>query len=426
MATPLRSASSLPVVGAYFASWRVLERGYFVKDIPAQHLNTLYYAFAEPRQNGTVGLAHPDTDYRHRFEAHQSVTGRADVPDQPLAGNFNQLMALRAANPHLRLVLGIGGWAESRYYSVAAATPDSRRAFVDSCIDQFIRGNLNDPGLPGKGGGAIRGLFDGIDLDWEYPTTDPGNGAAHSPEDRDNLNLLAADLRAALDLEGAESGRHLVLTAAIPGGSKAGVYCDLPELGRILDWINVMCYDYHGTQDDYAAFCSPFLADPADPASGDPALGTSGTIEYFIRAGVPPEKLCVGVPFYGNQYDVAVGEFGLYQAARKSSTELEPATFHGLVDELKILSGEDYSTAGGGLERHWSDAVAEPFLWGRGLRALGEPGPADRGVFVCYEDPTSIRQRARLVRQRNLGGVFAWEISQDSDDHALTRAMSEG
>ena len=87
----------------------------------------------------------PWADYQRPFTAEQAVDGVADEPGQPLPGNFNQLKKLKAKHPDLKVLISLGGWTWSKYFSDAALTADSRRALVESCIDLFIKGNL--PGL---------------------------------------------------------------------------------------------------------------------------------------------------------------------------------------------------------------------------------------------------------------------------------------
>ena len=117
--------------------------------------------------------------------------------------------------------MSIGGWTGSKYFSDAAATPASRQAFVASCIDLIIDGNLPTGGWPTQAGGpgAAAGLFDGINIDWEYPGVDPGNGAHHSPADVANATLLLQEFRTQLDAAGAVAGKHYSLTVDIAGGN---------------------------------------------------------------------------------------------------------------------------------------------------------------------------------------------------------------
>ena len=221
------AAGSQPsqVRAAFFANWDRYARGYFVKQIPAGKLNVINYAFAAPTAAGTCGLSDAWSDYQApTWSGSDSVDGVSDDPANPnqhLFGNFNQLVKLKAAHPDLKVVMSIGGWTLSKYFSDVAATPASRQAFVQSCVDLLLRGNLPTGGWPEQSGGngVAAGLFDGVDIDWEYPGIDAGNGANHSPADVHNATLLLQEFRRQFDEYGAVTGRHYLLTADLPAGN---------------------------------------------------------------------------------------------------------------------------------------------------------------------------------------------------------------
>src|ERR687888_288282 len=153
------------VRAVFFANWDRYARGYFVNQIPASRLNVIDYAFAMPTAAGTCALSDPWSDYQApTWSGDNSVDGVADDPSNPnqhLFGNFNQLVKLKAKYPSLKLVMSIGGWTLSKYFSDVAATAASRQAFVQSCIDLLIKGNLPTggwPGQSGRAGGAARPL----------------------------------------------------------------------------------------------------------------------------------------------------------------------------------------------------------------------------------------------------------------------------
>lgn len=104
-------------------------------------------------------------DFGMGYSTSDSVDGKADTWDQPLAGNFNQLKKLKVKFPKLRTFISLGGWTWSKYFSAASATDALRKQLVKSCIDLYIKGNL--PVIDGRGGnGTAEGVFDGIDIDW--------------------------------------------------------------------------------------------------------------------------------------------------------------------------------------------------------------------------------------------------------------------
>src|SRR5947209_4541540 len=150
------------VVTAYFADWDVYGRGYFVKNIPADKLNVIQYAFGVPTFDQTTGtpgcgILDPWADFQQVYwTGDNTVDGVADDvnnPDQHLFGNFNQLRKLKAAHPGLKVEISLGGWTKSTYFADVAATPERRAAFVTSCINTFIKGNLPTGGWPTQAGG---------------------------------------------------------------------------------------------------------------------------------------------------------------------------------------------------------------------------------------------------------------------------------
>ena len=126
------------VRAAFFANWDRYARGYLVKQIPANDLNVLDYAFAAPAADGTCALTDVWSDFQApTWSGGDSVDGVADDPsnpDQHLFGNFEQLLKLKAAHPGLRIEMSLGGWTGSTFFSDVAATAASRKAFVASCV----------------------------------------------------------------------------------------------------------------------------------------------------------------------------------------------------------------------------------------------------------------------------------------------------
>src|SRR5215472_2249249 len=174
---------------AYFIQWGIDARQYFVKNVAdsgqAAHLTTINYAFGGVSQAGACSSLDTWADFQRPFAASESVDGVADAPGQALNGNFNQLRKLKAKFPNLHVVMSLGGFTGSTFFSDVSLTPASRQQFVASCLDMFIKGNL-----PGAAAGAGAGVFDGIDIDWEWPATAAADGTHARPEDRQNFTLL--------------------------------------------------------------------------------------------------------------------------------------------------------------------------------------------------------------------------------------------
>jgi chitinase len=337
--------------------------------------------------------------------------------------------------------MSIGGWTLSKYFSDVAATPVTRQAFVSSCVDLLLRGNLPTGGWPTQAGGdgVAAGLFDGIDIDWEYPGIDPGNGADHSPADRQNATLLLQEFRRQLDAYGASTGRDYLLTAGLPAGNvnSSGSW-ELSNVAQTVDWINLLTFDFHGSWDAWTDFNSPYSLDPKEPPVGGAAIqstwNTKGTVDYYLANGVAADKIVVGVPFYGKRYvGVPATGNGLYQLFSPQGWPFNDSpTYHELVDtgltdgNLNVIGptavarsanlGNDEKGTND-FTRYWNGPAGAPWLYNPLL---------DGGTFVSYMDPHGIVERAQLVAARHLRGLFAWEVSQDDDAGDLVNAMSFG
>jgi chitinase len=426
------------VVSAYFADWDVYGRGYFVKDIPVDKINVIQYAFGVPGFDAATGKASCDildpwADFQQVYwGGENTVDGVADTyPGQHLYGNFNQLRKLKLAHPDLKIEISLGGWTKSTHFAQLAATSERRSAFVSACIDTFIKGNLPTGGWPEDAGGigAAAGLFDGIDLDWEYPTQVAGGVEDPSPADRHNATLLAREFRRQLDAQGRADGKHYLLTAALPAAKSSTNYYELKNFVKSLDWVNVMSYDYNVTGGAVAAHDTLFLSDPRDPHGNDPTWNTLGTVAWYLLNGVPASKLVVGVPFYTNQYIRNDG--GLYQPfdntgldANQLGWEISPQpTYHDLVDLGGLVTADGQGR--NGFTRTWNAQAGEPYLTNpAATRTLADGTTHTSATTIVYSDPRSIGERTALIKALGLRGAMCWEISQDSNDHALISALS--
>src|SRR4029077_4325995 len=140
------------VRAAYFASWDIYGRGYAPQQIPAGKLNVIFYAFAQPARQADGSVVCAPGDPWADYETPYLTAGTPDRSRPHVEGNFAELAKLKAAHPGLKLVMSIGGWTFSKYFSDAAATEASRKAFVASCVDEFIKGNLPPGGWNELGG----------------------------------------------------------------------------------------------------------------------------------------------------------------------------------------------------------------------------------------------------------------------------------
>lgn len=417
---PLSHGNATREVGAYFTQWGVYGRGYEVADIEssgtADKLTFLNYAFGnvyaanggyECRMVTHPEVAYPDPDvgnggdsYADYQRAPTRTVGNLPAPawNTPLSGNFAQLKELKARHPNLRSFISLGGWTWSKNFSAAAMTDALRKQLVRSCIEIYINGNLPVEG--GHGGPrATAGVFDGIDIDWEFPGGGgmPYNGASAS--DKENFTLLLEEFRRQLDSQGASDGKHYYLTAAIGPGKDKIDFTEPAKYAHYLDWINVMSYDFHGAWNSTGPtnFQSHLFADASDPSVGvNREYAGDKAIQNLIAAGVPADKLLLGIPFYGRGWSgVSPGprQDGLYQSATGSA----PATYEAGIEDYKVLANKP------GM-RYYHPITKQLYLY----TGLG-------GEWWSYDDATVIKTKMQYVRDKGLRGAFSWSLDGDAN-----------
>ncbi len=358
----LASGPSVPRVVGYLASWGVGTKGTRIAELPARDLTHIFYAFGEIRDDGQAGVDNPGT-------------------------NFDELARLKTRNPHLKLAISIGGWTGSGKFSNVALTDSSRRLFAQSAIDLFIRQHP--------------GLFDGIDIDWEFPVAGGLEGNVERAADRQNFTLLLAELRRDLDAEGVRDHRHYELTVAASARPQEIANVEIARIEPLLDFINVMTYDYHSGP-GITNFNAPLYAANGDPT---PGLNVDASMRAFLDAGVPSGKLLVGIPFYGHGYgSVPNVNAGLFQ--RGTGT---PTGWKAMDGDWRTLARD--RLADRNYTRHWESSAQVPWLY-----------DSTSKTWVSYDDPQSVAAKVHYVRQHSLGGVVIWELG--GDDGALMRAIA--
>lgn len=365
------AASSSPVIAGYYYSSPSLP----VSDLPVGpgQLNDVIYAFALINSSG-----------------------QCYIPSSENPSDFAALAALKRSHPGLKTEISIGGWGADGF-SNAALTAQSRAAFVNSCVNLFF--------------GKYRGAFDGIDLDWEFPVSGGPSNTTSRPQDKADFTLLARQFRTVLNAEGGTMHEHLLLTAALPAGrlQSAGPYdpadsYQLPQVGRILDWVNLMTYDLEDGYSTYSGFDSPLNTSPADPTAEDIKQYNSvaGGVDYYEQNGVPASKLVLGEPYFSLAFTVSstAGD-GLYQPITGEATAPSWSDI-----QSSYLSNPAWTY-------HWSQSARAPWLFN-----------ASTKTFITYDDPRSLLAKSAFAKARGLRGAFTWAIDQDDAQHSLLSAMS--
>ncbi|GIF15260.1 chitinase [Actinoplanes teichomyceticus] len=362
------------VVAGYFTEWGVYGRGFPVKKLvtsrAAGRLTHVLYAFGKVG-GGRCGVGDAWAAYRRPVTAADSVDGVADRPSDPLRGNFGQLRKLKAAYPDLRILWSFGGWTLSSGFAEAARDP---AGFAASC-----RALLRDP--------RWAGVFDGIDVDWEYPNA---CGLACDTSGPGALARLLGALRAAL-------GAGATITAAVPGDVRKLRATDYAAAAAQANWLGAMTYDYFGAgpADTRTAPHSPLTGYPGIPRTG---ATTEATVSELLRQGVPAAKVLFGVGFYGRGW-TGVGGAG----PGATATGPAPGRYGRGMEDYRILAGRCPPTG----------TVA-----GTAYARCG-------AQWWSYDTPATIRGKVAYARSRALGGAFAWELSGDTPDGALLAALAE-
>ncbi|MFD7322448.1 glycoside hydrolase family 18 protein [Streptomyces sp. NPDC059875] len=407
----------------YFTQWGVYGRNFQVKDLEtsgtAAKLSHINYAFGNVSSDGKCftgnipGEADAWADYVRPIDAAGSVDGVADTADQPLAGNFNQLRELKARHPGLKVMISLGGWSWSTHFSDAARTPASRKAFVSSCIDLYIKGNLPTDGARG-GAGAAAGLFDGIDLDWEWPASAGDVDTVFRPEDKQNFTALVREFRTQLDAyaksqkaqgdgkdkdEDKDRGKHkhYELTAFVPTApAKIDAGFEVRKIMRDLDFVNLQGYDFHGSWESTTAQQSALFA------KND--FSVDQTVNDWLRRGAPARKLVVGMPFYGQGW---TGVTGGGNGLGRPATGPAPATWANGYEDYKALKKLADSGSYTVHRDRWN----------------GHAWLFDGTTLWTYDDPQVLRTKSAYVRAKGLGGAMFWSLDGDTPDGELITAV---
>jgi chitinase len=422
------------VVASYYQNFHVFG-GIFPRRLvdngAAAKLNLLIHAFVDIRadQNGNPHCAAFDefADYQFFFDQTRSVDGSVDsFAPGALRGQVNQLRELKKLFPKLKVLASIGGFsAGTRGFEAAAATPASRQAFVADCINSYINGNFgNTTGLapifdsgffeqPATSINAVPGIFDGFDIDWEFPI---------QPQDKVNFVALLKEFRKQLHA----AGPGHILTAALPAGEQDFSLIDLPGAAEQVDFVNLLTFDYSGPFNNHTGFVSPLVQTQFDPST---KFNVTFTVQSYLNAGVPADKILMGIPFYSYGWAItgtsAPGQHGQFVAAvnPNAPSSGNPPNYSGTV-AIQL----DPALAGvAATETHtFIDLHVIPFGQIFHEPRAQTPYTFDGLNFWTYEDAQSIAVKTRFARENHLRGAFIFEEPDELPDGNLLNAVFNG
>jgi chitinase len=364
-----------PRIIGYFPSWGIYEREYEVADVPAELVTHVNYAFANIA-DGRCALGDPWADIERPLPT--------DDRTLPYRGNFNQLAVLKSAHPHLKTVISVGGSTWSSGFSAAAATPNARRTFASSCVT-FME----------KYG------FDGLSIDWEYPVS--GGAAPGVAADTANFTELLVELRTQIDALNRRTKSDHVLTIAGPAGAPNMANIDIAALPRLVDWVNVMTYDFAGPWSPKTGHNSPLYE---YPGIEDRTFTVDSAMRRWVQAGMPAQQLNTGLAFYGRVFGGVTGA----SPARPFTSIPMGTTESGQFDYAHLVNG-----ALGRATVSFDAAARVPFAYDATTR-----------TWFSYDNPQSIEEKAAYTRSEGYGGVLVWELSNDASGDPLLRAANRG
>ncbi|MEA4918861.1 glycoside hydrolase family 18 protein [Proteiniphilum sp.] len=284
-------------------------------------------------------MTHINYAFGHVNDSFNGV--RIDNPNR-----LKQIVSLRKENPSLKVLLSVGGWGSGRF-SEMAASAQNRQQFAEECRKVATEFNL-----------------DGIDIDWEYPTSSAAE-ISSSPDDTNNFTLLMRDIRNAI-------GKEKLLTLASAASAE---YIDLEAIDPYVDFVNIMAYDMASAPKHHSAL---YRSENSGYLTSDEA------VKRHNAAGCPTRKLVLGMPFYGRGGKNGIPNFIDYK-------------------NIETLTG---------VTTHWDEKAQVPYL------------TDSTGEFVCgFDNPRSLEIKCQYAKEQGLLGVMYWDYDGDNKAGDLRKAV---
>lgn len=406
----------------YYGDWSIWggQDNFYPKDIPADQLTHLNFAFLDFDANGNLKFTDKDAAVGSPVGEEGVQWGGAN------AGILSAFQELRAKNPNLKIGISIGGWSKSGDFSEVSADATKRAKLVENVLKFIEYTNM-----------------DFVDLDWEYPAEkrDPDKVDNQNDEgttkataaDKENYIKLLQDFRTALDKQGKELGKTYELSVALPAPKdKLDSGIDIEKLFNIVDFANIMTYDMRGAWDEVSGHQTGLYTNPEDPTK-DKGLSVDESVNYLISKGAKADKIVIGAAYYTRGWDkVAKGDDdelpGLFEEAELSAKDADQTPTRGGVNEAPLKVGEGGRRGGvwsyrsldklkalyPDIKEYWDDTAKAPYLYDE-----------KTGAFFTYDNAKSITEKTKYVNENNLGGVIGWMASQDAESSSDSKRRDE-
>ncbi|MYQ53934.1 MULTISPECIES: chitinase C-terminal domain-containing protein [unclassified Streptomyces] len=465
------------VIG-YFTNWRTGKDGkdaYLASDIPWDKVTHLNYAFAHVDGDNKISVGTDGPENASTGMTWPGVAGAEMDPALPYQGHFNLLNKFKKQHPNVKTLVSVGGWAETGGYF------DDNGDRVDSggfyTMATNADGSVNQRGIDTFADSTVAFLkkygFDGVDIDYEYPTTmkDAGNPLDHTLANARRAGLvkgysaLMKTLREKLDRASAEDGTHRLLTVAAPSSGYLLRGMETFQVQKYLDYVNIMSYDLHGAWNEHVGPNASLFDDGKDAEltqagvystsqyGGTGYLNTDWAYHYF-RGSMPAGRINIGLPYYSRGFknvqggtnglwgkaattdcpagagltacgDGAVGIDNLWHDLDDNGKE-SPAGSNPMWHAKNLEKGVvgDYvtqygfpadTTLTGAYVRNYDSTLVAPWLWN-----------AQKKVFLSTEDEQSVAAKADYVVDKGIGGTMIWELAGDYDWNAAKGQYEQG
>jgi chitinase len=406
------------ILGGYFEEWSIYYAGYNIANLQqngvADKLTHLIYAFANVTTTPAPACAIADSwaDYSTPYLPSVSGTPYAG----PMYGNFAAIQQLKQLHPRLKVLMSMGGASAANVaaFVSASSTQAGRQALVSSCINMFVKGNIA-PGI------TAPGLFDGFNIDWEFPTA----------ADKQNFTALLKEFRSQLNALEKTTGKQYVLSFDGPAGAQNYVNIDLKAAAAQVDFITIDGYNYAGSWDTQTNDASPLFDTRKDPLYGQD-LDIDSTVNAYLKAGVPPSKYTMGVPLYGAGWTgVPNINHGLYQSSTGPSAVLLAKGTGPCTDTSGNTPGCDtLLTPGTATYSTLANLPANGYTkWFDPQRIAVSLYDPTTETFYTYDDPDTAFLKMLYIDVKvpgGLGGAYVWALKDDDANGTMVKTMAAG
>ncbi|KRX50985.1 putative endochitinase [Trichinella murrelli] len=357
--------------GCYFTNWaqyRTGDASYMPEHYQPGLCTHIFFAFAKFTDNFIV-----------------ATTEHNDIQSDN-SGLYQRVNKLKQQDPNLKTLLSVGGYGFGiQKFQQLARNQYARSKFVNS-LKEFLR----------------RFNFDGVDLDWEYPTS----------ADYSHFIILVKDIADAFHYESVTTGKpKLLLTAAVTGNEQtAADGYNVQAMARYFDFVNVMTYDFHGGWEMQTGINSPLYRYSA-AVEWAKQWNVADAAEAWFKMGMPREKIVIGFATYGRGWNLPIGNTD--HGIRVGTRAVGPATATTFVQQTGVAAFYELcEMLENGARRFWDDESKTPYL-------------VHDGKWYSYDDPDSYSEKLTWLQNQGYGGAFVWSLDFDDFQGKCTLTNNE-